>query len=131
MAYRLAVGEANHQLIHEPLLIHGARDRDELPIGREELPDQLRGVELTHPSSPLATGAGGQIEQVGIVHHRGHGGLKIGMELRLHVSFEQGCCRGSGDGGSGLVGLGSEGGNANRREGSGSACRPARTPPIT
>ena len=53
-----------------------------------------------------------QIEQVGIVHHRGHGGLKIGMELRLHVSFEQGCGRGGGDGGSGFVGHGSQGGNA-------------------
>jgi hypothetical protein len=89
MADRLGVGKADDQLIHQPLGGLGAGHQDELHIGGEELADQVVGIESLHRRAPLATGAGGQVQQVGIVHHRGHRAGEIRIDLRLHVGLEQ------------------------------------------
>ena len=90
VADRLGVGEADHQFIHQPLLILCAGDGDELHIRREELADQLGGIELPYPLHSHASRPGAQVEQVGGIDHGGQGAFQVGMELCLQVNLEQG-----------------------------------------
>ena len=83
------MGESDHHLIHQPLAVHRAGDRDELHIRGKELTDQAGGVELLNPRMAFAARTRTEVEQVGLGHHCGQSAREVGVELRLHVGLEQ------------------------------------------
>lgn len=85
----LVVGEGDGEFIDDLLIADRLGKLLHLDIFREEFADKVIGVEGFNAFVSEATHQAGDVEQVGVFRHGGHGGGKVALQFGVYVLLEQ------------------------------------------